>query len=218
MESVKHLNYAPKPPAAEVYLRRAYRTIIVTGLAAAIFLWGPGIVRRATVLYWQHRCLTYEASTNHRIYEADLASGQEIYREVNPVQAAYEELFAPGVGIRWTMPAIFLHEMRQPDGQSRLVIIDVPRFEGAKTVHAAIYNLRAETLIPTAFMSQSKSSGLLELPIDIPADGRRIKFFEGHLDPHDPSHLTFDFEIDGARHTCDCWLNNGGQLIASRRP
>jgi hypothetical protein len=218
MDSVKHLNYAPKPAAAEKYLRRAYRLVIVAGLAAAIFLWAPGVIRWATVLYWQHRCLTYNAPGNHRVYECDLTTGQEIYREVNPVQAAYEELFAPGVGIGWTMPAIFLHEMRQPDGQVRLVIIDVPRFAGTKTDHGANYNLWAETLVPTAFMSQPKSSGLLVLPIDVSGDGRRIRFFEGHIDIHDPSHLTFDFEIDGQNQTCDCWLNNGGQLIVSRRP
>src|SRR5476649_2337170 len=111
MDSVKHLNYAPKPAAAEKYLRRAYRLVIVAGLAAAIFLWAPGVIRWATVLYWQHRCLKYNGPENHRVYECDLTTGQEIYREVNPVQAAYEELFAPGVGIGWTMPAIFLHEM-----------------------------------------------------------------------------------------------------------
>ncbi len=218
MDSVKHLNYAPKPPAAELHLRRAYRLVIVAGLAAAVFLWAPGIIRWATVLYWQHRCLTYDAPENHRIYDCDLTSGHEFYREVNPNQAAYEALFSPRAGIGWTMPAIFLHEMRQPDGQPRLVIIDVPRFARPKADHAEIYNLQAETLVPTAFLSQPKSSGLLVLPVDIPADSRRVKFFEGHLDVHNPSHLTFDFEIDGVRHTCDCWLNNGGQLIVARRP
>jgi hypothetical protein len=218
MESVKHLNYAPKPSAAEVYLRRAYRAIIVAGLAAVVFLWGPGAVRWATVLYWQHRCMTFEAAGNHRVYECDLTNGREIYREVNPVQAAYEDLFSPGVGIRWTMPAVFLHEMQQPDGQKRLVIIDVPMFPAPKASHTEVYNLQAETLTPTTWMTQPKSSGLLDLPVDISTDGRRIKFFEGHLDSYNPSHLTFDFEMDGARHMCDCWLNNVGQLIVARRP
>jgi hypothetical protein len=216
MDSVKHLNYAPKPPAAQIYLRSAYRLIVVAGLAAVMFFWAPGIIRWLTVLYWQNRCLNYDAPQNHRIYECDLRTGHEIYREVNPNQAAYEELFAAGAGIRWTMPTLFLHEMRQPDGQRRLVIIDVPRLGGRKS--AQTINLRAEVLTPTAFLSPPKSSGLLVLPVDIPADGRRIKFFAGHLDEYNPSHMTFDFEIDGVRHTCDCWLKNGGQLIVARRP
>lgn len=44
------------------------------------------------------------------------------------------------------------------------------------------------------------------------------KFFAGQLDPMNPSHFTFDYEMNGQRHTCDAWLDNAGRLLVSQRP
>ena len=42
MDSVKPLDYAPKPPLAERLLRQSYRWVLLAAALAAAILWAPG--------------------------------------------------------------------------------------------------------------------------------------------------------------------------------
>ena len=58
------LDYAPPTPW---HRRRKPRraTILVAillGLAITTYFYGPGVYRRASILYWQHRCMTFDNS------------------------------------------------------------------------------------------------------------------------------------------------------------
>src|SRR4051812_37320764 len=68
------LDYSPPP---RWHRRRAVRfgvkLLLLAGLVAAGWRWGPRAWRHGRVLYWQRQCLAYAASADRVVYETDPA-------------------------------------------------------------------------------------------------------------------------------------------------
>jgi hypothetical protein len=203
MDSVKSLNYAPKPPAAERYLRRTYRMIVLLAVVAVMVLWGPGAARWGRFLYWEHRCLEFAQPPDHVFF--DWATCNILHSETCFPLTCFDHSRVSAT--------IFLHEMRRPDGTRCLVALNL-------VIPPAAFN----SWMPEMSCQQwivslvPRMSSWNEVNFPTILYDHHWKFFAGHADATNRSHVTFDYELDGRRHTCDGWLNNAGQLIVSQRP
>jgi len=210
MDAVNALNYAPKPPAAQRVWRWVYRLIFVAAIVFAAVQWGSGLWSHAKSIYWEQKCLDFTQPPSHIVFE------------MNRSNVIHSEVCAPrnrfmGIGkYSGTMSdgTIFLHEMRRPDGTRCLVSLT---FSPTFLFEAGRFRLQylewKASLWPEMsnwnYLTVTTGSGVVP---------NHWKFFAGQPDGSNPSHFTFDYEADGARHTCDAWLNNDGNLIVSQRP
>jgi hypothetical protein len=202
MDAVHPLNYAPKQPRDHRDLRRVYRIVWIGGLIAALFFWGPGLWRWANFLYWEHRSLTYQLPANQVAWEADagkvIQSSTVTIGHLGQIDAL-----------------IFLHELRGPDGRHCLVSLSIDHFSMISPLGQTFQPLLPDRWL-TPLIVPSSPSDAINSPFRFGSN--HWKFFTGQPDPSDQSHFTFDYELDGQRHTCDGWLNNSGFLIVSPRP
>jgi hypothetical protein len=109
---------------------------------------------------------------------------------------------------------IFLHEMRRPNGMRCLMSLTFsPMFPIGQIGFRIQYLEWNVSLRP-----QMSNWDYLTVATDRGSPLSHWKFFAGQADANNPSHLTFDYEMDGQRQTCDVWLDNDGKLIVSQRP
>lgn len=217
MDVVNPLNYAPAAPLAHPWIRLAYRLVILAGAIAVLCLWGPPACRWAQFLYWQHRCMTYAPARDHPVFRCDLTTHQIFYSELNPLRGRFEN-FGDSPS-RWTLPTIFLHEMKRPDGSPRLVSLSADRFCLSDITSGYSLRLDAQQWIPAEFPARPQPAGpQRQAMLDIPRDAKRLNLLAGRVDPVNPSHFTFDYELDNRRHTVDAWLNDADELLVCARP
>jgi hypothetical protein len=207
MDAVRPLNYAPKPSIRQRFSRRVYRLILVAALATAAITWGPGIWRHSQLVYWEYQCLHFSQPPEHLVWEMNRGNVQH-------AEVCLPRIQFLGLGaVHATDGTIFLHEMRGPDGTQYLVsLIFSPLYQSESNQFRLQYlqwNVSPWPHLSIWNYINVKCAGSAQ---------SHYKFFAGQPDPNNASHLTFDYEIDGQRHTCDGWLNNDGQLIVSQRP
>jgi hypothetical protein len=105
----------------------------------------------------------------------------------------------------------FAHSRRSAGGADRLVVVEnyvlqnTPTGPTTLAIEASVYSTsgwrlgsRMEFLKKTMFMLSF-------------SDTEQLKIFAGQIDPADPSHLTFDYELSSSATelgTIDCWLNS----------
>jgi hypothetical protein len=210
MDAVKPLNYAPKPPAARRVWRRLYIAVFAMGIIIpAIWLW-PGAWRRAELAYWEMKCLRFSQPPSHIVFEMN--RGNILHCELCMPRIRFEGIdssrIVPSIG------TIFLHEMRRPNGMRCLLSLTVsPMFpieQAGFRVQCLQWNISFwPHLSKWDYLTVAPGSG---------SSQSHWKFYAGQPDANNPSHFTFDFELDGQRHTCDGWLDNDGKLIVSQRP
>jgi hypothetical protein len=209
MEAAKQLNYAPKPPAARRRWRIIYATLFIIALIVGAILCGPDVWDETRLLVIEHECLNYSLPPNHVVFE--IGSGKLIHAEVPPPQAKLFELSSP------LYATIFIHRMQLPNGH--------PYFVNFFAGSLANWNSQSTPHI-TELCSERWNIGTrftLAAGCDYPSfqpitDDHHWKFFAGQPDPNNPSHFTFDYELDDTRHTCDAWLGNDDKLLISQRP
>lgn len=119
MDSVKSLDYAPKPPPAHRLLRLAYRLVLLAAILAAAVFWAPGVWRWADFFYWRYRCLHFALPPSHVMYE--IADGKVIHSEAAVAEIHFNHLSAKRV----YLATVYLHEMRRPDGSRWLVALNL---------------------------------------------------------------------------------------------
>lgn len=144
-----------------------------------------------------------------------MPSGQVVYDSAQPNQTyppcipdEHFEQVESGTVVRPEL-VIFVHEMRRPDGAERLVRLYVnPLISNSGGSYVLLFRI-------------SSTSGLNSQPVwgsDLFGGTIHVKIFAGQTDAGNPSHFTFDYELDGLRHTCDVWLDNSDQLVISPWP
>jgi hypothetical protein len=209
MDAVKPLNYAPKPPAARRVWRWVYRLIFAVATIVAAVVWGPGIWRRAASIYWEQKCLAFLEPPSHVVLDTN-PSANVFHSEVCIPRSRFEES-----GSSPPNPSdctIFLHEMRRPDGRRCLMLLTY--LGGAPVGPVQLEFQYAEWNV--SLSPQLTYWNIVYVPTD--RQFAHLTFFAGQPDTNNPSHFTFDFNLDGMRHTCDAWLDNDGKLIVSQRP
>ena len=173
MTELVSLRYSVQSPP--LIARRAFRRIILLSILLTVVIsswwWAPIISRRGRLLYWQHRCMVFDSSANSVIYH-DLRNGA--------LGAIPEEWakFSSNLGLpSFTSDGmLFVHEMRKPNGERRLVAIDLRTWYG-----------RSQPALPTVFFQIFKPGTLLHLPREIFAAGTSDNFV---IDGPSPSGLT----------------------------
>lgn len=130
------IEYAPRLPLR--HSRRVRRLLVlICTLAALMFLsWkaGPPAWKHAELLYWQRRVMTYSPPRDQVVYDNDPAeaakllkdkeysgSGNAASRFARPWERFYGLMSPPG---RQSAATLFLHERKNSNGESRLVIVD----------------------------------------------------------------------------------------------
>jgi hypothetical protein len=210
MDAVKPLNYAPKPPAARRVWRWVYRLIFAAAIIVAAAVWGPGIWRHAESIYWEQQCLAFLLPPNHVVLEMD--RGNVLHCEVCVPRVHLEGIDHSRIIL--SDGTIFLHEMRRPNGMRCLTSLTFsPTFPIEQVGFRVQYLEWSVSLWP-----QMSNWDYLTVATDRGSPLAHWKFFAGQPDANNASHFTFDYEVDGLRHTCDAWLDNDGKLIVSQRP
>jgi hypothetical protein len=215
MEAIKPLNYAPHPPAAQRIWRFVYRLILFAAIVLATIQWGSGLWRHAESLYWERKCLVYTLPPSHVVFEMNRSN--IVHSEVCIPQNRFM-----GMGkFSGTISdgTIFLHEMRRPNGRRYLVsVICSTRFPNGVErfrLQCLQWSLSRWNISLWPQLADWNEPSFMTAPI---TPLSHCKFFAGQPDANNPSHFTFDYDLDGTRYTCDAWLNNDGQLIVSQRP
>jgi hypothetical protein len=209
MDAPNQLNYDPKPPAFHRARRRILRIIAALLIIAVALFWiitGSSALRRA---YYLHQCLNFQQPPTHIVWETN--RGTILHQEIN----ATLNIFTTGPIKKVYGAPVFLHELYRPDGSRRLVSLEFEPWRPGDSPgqFRLLYQSWNVSVTPKAtewnLIAISTSSGT---PLS------HWKFFAGQTDPANPSHFTFDYELDGTRHTCDAWLHNDGKLLLSQRP
>jgi hypothetical protein len=208
MDAAKPLNYAPKPPASQHWVRMIYGSLFCVALIIAGVFFGPTIWGDTTLIFVEHQCLTHALPPDHVVFE--IGSGKIIHAEV---PAAESKLLGVSTNL---VATIYVHRMQLPNGKP--VFVDL--FAGP------LNNWRPQSTHHFAQLCSERWNIAIHFTIlsmnypDFPtfSDDHHWKFFAGQPDPNNPSHFTFDYDVDGNRHACDAWLDNNGKLLISQRP
>jgi hypothetical protein len=212
MDSPPTLHYAPGPAPVVRWRRRGIRLILLGGFLAILWFWGGAAWTRLNFLYWQHRCLTYLQPPDHIVLEilatAPIPSSPSAEVAAPPLVSLGR--YDGSVDV-WGK-TIFLHQMRRPDGTPWLVCLGIRMVAGYA---AEVYTLFDQEFAVDSQLGSFHSNYVSFPPIN---NADHWKFFVGQPDPVNPSHFTFDYELNGTRHTADAWLDNAGKLLVSVRP
>jgi hypothetical protein len=232
-EANAQLDYAPAPPVLrQRRVRRAVLGVILLGAVVAGWRWGPGVYQRGSLLYWQRQCLRYAAPAERVVYETDPAAGAALRSadrhymllkpRWGPMPAPLPTGLVPDCWTRFgnaspgfptaTGPVLFLHELRTPTGQRRLVAItgafqpsELPQFISG-------YDAEAQMIEPGTWkvLPRNRTGGVAISVLSGPQPKPpHVRIFAGQSDPADPSHFTIRYELDGVGQVVDGWLRDG---------
>ena len=201
------LDYGVPPLQQRRFYRRLVRAAIFLSVVATIYFVGPSAWRWGEYLYWQERCLNYIAPPTLAVY--DSSSGHEVFSPCVP-EAQFSRNGGVGDG---SSCGIFVHAMHRPDGTKCLVELnlDSPVFSNGFKYYWMEYCVWIVS--PVANFAHGARADFTYID-----DRHKWRIYAGQPDPTNATHFTFDYEINGQRHTCDAWLNNSNQLVLSTRP
>jgi hypothetical protein len=191
-------------------VRRGVLLVLLAGCALASVRWLEAGWGHAKLLYWQGKCLRYSAPAANVIDQNGKGSVKE-----------WEEFYAllspPG---RRAAPVMFLGEMRRRDGGRRLVAVEAVqslKYGNPVTLLAAEYHV----IEPGGVWSRPRLirneawTNLAEMKWS------SIQFYPGEIDPHDASHITIRYEVDGlpvkVTGVLDGWLQADDSLLLEVR-
>ncbi|HEX2973300.1 MAG TPA: hypothetical protein VHP11_13275 [Tepidisphaeraceae bacterium] len=187
--------------------------------------------------------LAYSASDAHyRQFSVQVSACRTGSDVLGPSQTDAQTELNVNLRLNEDAALVFLHRMKTPAGEDRLVWIRLQALQSSRDV-------RPGSLNPDAGMQISRSLVAYVVPPDlqdrrswnpmvlriVPSDSDWIRLprtspntpeasltvehstpwrvFAGQIDPNDPSHLTIPYEIAGQRYTLDARLNNGDRLV-----
>ncbi|HYE21946.1 MAG TPA: hypothetical protein VEA69_26130 [Tepidisphaeraceae bacterium] len=213
-------------------VRRAVLLVLLFALGIAGSVWGPDAAGRAYRLYLQRRCLAYEGSAARVVYDEDnsalrawslggdrSAPPPKVAITATPMPAAWVDLRSrvligtpaqSGQYINGTAPraCVFLHERGTPDGERRLLAVELLSDARAGVPHLVTHAVRPSgwSKLPAATDVETDGGYVCSLG-EVP--GRKVSFgpggwrhlraFEGRPDPADASRFVIPFELDGVR-------------------
>ena len=215
-DDFRQLDYAPKPAALRsARMRRAALVAGVLVLLVGIAWLTPRAFRRLQIAHWQRQCLAYVAPPDQVIHETDPAeiprllapplnySGSLATGQAFLIPPAYRNLY-----VSQSVGTAFLHERATPQGQRRLVAVDL--FGGGMQPNNAM-TLNANVIDPATTSSRSMLTITRGDGTTITLQrGETLRVFAGQPDPVDPSHFTIDYVLNGTRNTLDGWLVDDG--------
>jgi len=210
------LNYAPKALQQRRWRRWAARVILVAAVVCPAILWGPGLYRRVSLIYWEHRALVDGPAPNSVVVDwLQPPGGKCNILHACISQTEIQSIIKAGGWSRFPiagLPNIFAGEMYCPDGDRRLVFINLdPSFEGLDGGRNCGL-LRGSSMRPSLDSPTSQSSTNIGFGRSILIGSQHLRIFGAQRDAANPSHLTFDCDVDGKRNTVDVWLKDDGTI------
>jgi hypothetical protein len=130
MSSRSPLEYAPTPAQRWRISARAILASVFAALVVSGWWWAPPTWRRMQLLYWQHRCLEYQPANDQVVYDPKSAA------PAHPPAAwsNFYSIYSPP-GFR-SAGTVFLHELQKPNGDRRLVAVDLDLYSLGPTLVA----------------------------------------------------------------------------------
>ena len=203
------LDYGIVPIPQRRFYRRLLKAIVLIGIITGAAYLGPGAWRWGKYLYWQQQCLDYQAPARQVIFSSSdpptlgVWSGTTCWPAMNFTSA--------GSGGGHTGIDAFVHALRRPDGKKCLVELEVTPVSANGEMRMEYYVWTVSPWPVAELVQQGYAFSTI-------STGLNWKIFSAQPDPANPSHFTFDYKLNGQRHTCDAWLNNSNQLVVSTRP
>jgi hypothetical protein len=221
------LGYAPKPA---MYRRRGVRRVVlgvvVLGVAVACWWWREPVLARGRVVYWQHRCLTFEAPAERVVYEEEAGAaarliGQGGYVDVRsnwsvgtgPAAAKPVAGYRPDAVTRFTAVAgwpagtvrgavVFAHERTSRTGVRRLVVVEMDDVR-TQPIYSP-FELRATVFEPAPWHGGAPPRVMPPtpnrmLPLSMPVSilpEVNIRMWAGQVYPADAARFTIAYEMD----------------------
>jgi hypothetical protein len=224
---VPRIEYAPPPSGLR--RRRIVRWAIWFAVVAMLFPVGmrgiPRAMRQVELLYWQRKAMGYTAPPDQVVFETDAARMNDpglivratgAFRVAAPWDRFYSILSPPG---RVALATLFVHERRNPRGESRLVVIEgIPGAQG--------FVLDPGVLHPGSAFGEPRENTdawinmnpFFEFGLPAPDSPRsaKLRIFAGQPDPADASHFTIGYEVGSAHFTIDAWLRDDDTIEFER--
>ena len=205
------LNYAPPPP---LHRRRAFhRWILIAfllGIALVSLCWLISMRGRMQLLYWQYRCLIYTPAAGQIALVVDHAG---VIRQCVPQEWVdfYSRLSPPGF---YSDGTVFLHELKKPNGQRRLVAVDVVIL--ARQDEAVLPFARV--IVPGDLQNWPKEKAISGAASQLTLAGPTpLTIFAGTVDPGDSSRFTFRAVVQGQEVNYDGWLRDDDVVVINPR-
>ena len=227
---VRQIDYEPRPVSYSH--RRVGRlvtfVVLVLALSAAGYKAAPIFWRRAKLLIWQHAAMSLEPPEHQVVYDDDPAHYQKLLQsdEFEELTGSFSRstaihlertwyefadlAFPPGAGSNATL---FLHELRNNKGDSRLVEIEggIPRWVLDGPVPAGSrqsFGLWCRVMRLAGMFSDPQELSLtpFQVQCDTYSPTDRLRWYAGHVDASDSSHFTMEYELNGKSFTVDGWL------------
>ncbi|MDQ3441798.1 MAG: hypothetical protein M3478_15760 [Planctomycetota bacterium] len=220
-DATTRLGYAPAPPLHRRPRLRRWALFAGFTLLLVVALWlVPRTYRHVQLLRWQSHCLAYAATASEVVYDNDPAEAKRLlalprtYLKDPRDGAAYrvpiewiQFYLAAGFGPQST-GTLFLHQRTSPSGRPVLLALDL-NFNPLSADR--VMSMGERVIVPGALLrpprqvaSRQRGDGT-QIRI---GQGSRVRVFAGQPDANNPSHFTIDYEMDGARHKLDGWLED----------
>jgi hypothetical protein len=208
------LDYAPPPPWRQ--RRRIRRVILVATLLLGLlasFKWvGPAWVH-VRLLYFQHRCLTHQASPAQAVFDANAKN----YPSTDWDQ--FYTLFSPPGG-RFEA-TIFLGQLFQPDGTARLIAINIPHSPSASSNSSILFDIHV--IRPATFWSGARLCTNSQWRAGDSQQGEdryeRViqQIYAGQPIPPRTDHFTIQLNTSKGPRTIDGWLQSDDTILLEYR-
>ena len=210
------LGYAPPLPLRRrKVVRRAALLAVLAGVAASALWWFPHVRDHVVLLGLQRRCLNHAPPPDEVVFDegpgrADALMADGRYQHfAGPPPAAflvapywrdlYARLSPPGLRSHGT---VFLHGMRTPGGEYRLVAIDMSVGNPSGSIDSIL--LTARVIDPATLVAGPRL--LSTTSVEFIPYGLRGRVTPGQIDPKDPTHVVL---LSGR---IDAWLGDDDRV------
>ena len=203
------------------YRRRKMRLLLLFAALVAVafagWRWGPRLLMRARISYWQHECLSYTAPADQVVYEDAISAPALIWEHSHPVgNGPSIESTCPQVMARsircWdklcrltgrsgtpTEGMIFLHRRNDPSGKQWLVAVQIDNRSWNSLSFSGLAVLRANDPSTDIWFSGTHFVGAKFIGGEQPVE--KLKIYAGQPDPSDPTRFTIPVELGKRKGT-----------------
>lgn len=235
---VAHLDYAPAAPfRRRRRIRRMVAILFLLAIAWPAYWYGPPLWEKSKVLYYQRRCLAFEAPPEQVVFDddsADLAvvgarrdyqvlANKDYHAPSFPKMAAFSpscwndftSAAVPSRSAAGAAAVVFCHELTSRDGVRRLVVVQ--RASDPGDFNYNVLSLDAVIIQPGTFSAK---------PIDVTPPGvimwltgavarqmTPLRIYAGQVDPSDPSRFTIRYAMGKNEHLAEGRLSDGGNEV-----
>ncbi len=208
------LDYAPKPSLARRRWLRQFAVVLIALLLATVaWRWGRSSLERMRINRLYSRCAAHVMPADKVIFETDYSKQDQHFTGYTPPVWLELNQAATAVTLN-SQGTAFLHELRTPSGQRRLVGVDLIILSRSQLVFQPRKFVPGVSILrpPHQVRGLQKDMGLDTAPKGL------LSVYAGQLDPSDPSHFTIEYRTDAHTGIIDGWLKDDDTVILEPRP